>query len=285
MEPTSISEEKPVADIVQETAEIVEQVSEYGFLIVNSLYLIIIGMFAIFIIHKLVSKFLYPYLENRRLIKVIFGTMYVLILVIIVLIALKENGYDVRVIGQLALLSVLIGAVVIFFLVPFFPRLPFKLGHMVEINSVIGTVDAISSFHTTIRKFDGTMVFIPNALVMASRIMNYHDTPSRRIELKLLVNTESNMDEARALFLKLMNEDERVLDEPSPPIVFVMDANATGVEMTAYCWVNNEDWLSARSDLWLNVVNAFIKDDRVSMSRPQQQIYLVKGNDTSSQQN
>jgi len=66
MEPTSISEEKPVADIVQETAEIVEQVSEYGFLIVNSLYLIIIGMFAIFIIHKLVSKFLYPYLENRR---------------------------------------------------------------------------------------------------------------------------------------------------------------------------------------------------------------------------
>ena len=143
---------------------------------------------------------------------------------------------------------------------------------------MLGTIDAISTFHTTLRKFDGTMVFVPNALVLASRIMNYSDTPSRRIEMKLNVNTDSDLDETKSLFIRLMNEDERVLDDPAPPAVFVMDANAAGVEMFAVCWVNNADWLSTRSDLWMKVVDAFIKDERVAMSLPQQEVYVIDGN-------
>ena len=179
-------------------------------------------------------------------------------------------------------MGVLIGAVVVFFLVPFFPRLPFKLGHMVEINGVLGFVDTITTFHTSIRKFDGTMVFVPNALVMASKIMNFSETPSRRIEMKLSVNTDSNIEESKALFLRLMTEDERVLDEPAPPAVFVMDANAAGVEILAICWVKNADWFSTRSDLWLKVVDAFMGDNRVAMSLPQQEVYVIDGHEGSS---
>jgi small-conductance mechanosensitive channel len=75
-----------------------------------------------------------------------------------------------------------------------------------------------------------------------------------------------------------MNDDERVVDEPAPPAVFVMNANAAGVEMFAVCWVNNGDWLTTRSDLWMKVVDAFIKDERVAMSLPQQEVYVVEGN-------
>ena len=280
MDPSTIP--SPAADdtvtIVEETVEIVDQVSAYGHLILGSLYLIIGGMVVIFLLHLFASKFIYPTLGNNRLIKVIFWTLYVLVLVITALLALKGIGFDVSVIGHMALVIVLIGAVIVFFMAPFLPRLPFMIGHLVEINGVLGTIDAISTFHTTLRKFDGTMVFVPNALVLASRIMNYSDTPSRRIEMKLNVNTDSDLDETKSLFIRLMNEDERVLDDPAPPAVFVMDANAAGVEMFAVCWVNNADWLSTRSDLWMKVVDAFIKDERVAMSLPQQEVYLIDGN-------
>lgn len=280
MDPSTIP--APAADdtvtIVEETVEIVDQVSAYGHLILGSLYLIIGGMVVIFLLHLFASKFIYPTLGNNRLIKVIFWTIYVLVLVITALLALKGIGFDVSVIGHMALVIVLIGAVIVFFMAPFLPRLPFMIGHLVEINGVLGTIDAISTFHTTLRKFDGTMVFVPNALVLASRIMNYSDTPSRRIEMKLNVNTDSDLEETKSLFIRLMNEDERVLDDPAPPAVFVMDANAAGVEMFAVCWVNNADWLSTRSDLWMKVVDAFIKDERVAMSLPQQEVYVIDGN-------
>jgi small conductance mechanosensitive channel len=245
----------------------------------GSLYLIIGGMISIYMLHKIASKLIYPYVKNGRLIKVILGTLYVLVLVITALLAMKKIGFDVTVIGQIALVGVLIGAVVIFFLVPFFPRLPFLLGHMIEVNGELGIVDAISTFHTTLRKFDGTMVFIPNALLMASKIKNISDTPTRRVEMHLSVNTDSDLEETKALFIRLMSEDERVLDDPAPPAVFVMNVTAAGVDMFAVCWVKNEDWLSARSDLWMKVVDAFSKDERVAMSLPQQEVYVIDENE------
>jgi len=84
----------PSADLAEQTAEIVEQVGEYGLLIANSLYLIIAGMLVIFLLYKLASKYLYPHMKNRQLIKVVFGTLYVLVLVITSLLALKQTGFD-----------------------------------------------------------------------------------------------------------------------------------------------------------------------------------------------
>jgi small conductance mechanosensitive channel len=269
-------DESNVSEAIQETLEIAEQVSEYGSLISSSLYLILGGMLVIFLLHKLASKVLYPYLKNRRLIKVVFGTLYVLILVIVTLMALRAVGLDVTLIGKIAILIVLTGAVIVFFLVPFFPRLPFKIGHMIESNGVLGFVDNISTFHTTIRKLDGTMAFVPNALVMATKILNYHDLSERRIEINISVNTDCNLRTAKALVLRIMNEDERVLESPALPKAFIVNATASGTDITAFCWVANADWFATRSDLWLNIVDAIAADDQVTMSLPQQEVYLLE---------
>ena len=240
--------------------------------------MLVFGMFIIFVLHKLATRFLYPHIKNKRFIKVVIGTMYVLVLVISVLLALRAIGFEVHALGPLLILGVLIGAIIFFFLLPFFPRLPFKIGHMIEVNDVLGIVDSISSYHITIRKFDGAIVFIPNALVMASKITNYHDTPNRRIEMNFVVKVNSNIEEAKALLLRLMEEDSRVLKEPAEPTVFIVNAHATGIEMQAFCWVKNEDWLSARSQLWQTIINAFNEGESMILSRPQQEIYVLEGN-------
>jgi small conductance mechanosensitive channel len=263
---------------LEQAVDVVEQLSEYGSLLANSLYVLIIGMAIIFVLHKLASIFLYSRIKNARLMRVIFGTLYVLVFVITALLVLRSMGFEVRAVGQLALIGVLLGAVVTFFLVPFLPRLPFLLGHMVEINGALGIVDAISTYHTTIRKFDGTVVFIPNALVMASKIMNFHDTPTRRIELKLSVTPDSDLEYTKNLVVNLLSEDDRVLEEPAPPVVFIMSANAYSVDMKAYCWVLNENWLGGRSDLWLKLMNAFGSDARISLAIPEQKIVVSEQN-------
>lgn len=280
MEPTT-SPDDQAAEFLEQTADVVNEISGYGSLIVNSMYLIICGMVIIYLLYKLASRYLYPHVKNTRLIKVVFGALYVLVLVITALLVLRKIGIDVEWIGQLALVTVLIGAVVTFFLAPFFPRLPFRIGHMVEVNGVLGYVDSISSFHTSIRKFDGTIAFVPNALLMASRILNFSDQPFRRVEMQLSVNTDCDIGESKALFVRIMGADDRVLEQPAPPAVFVTNVTAAGVDLFAVCWVNNKDWFSARSDLWMKVIDAFLADERVAMSLPQQEVYVIDGNETT----
>jgi small conductance mechanosensitive channel len=187
---------------------------------------------------------------------------------------LKKLGFDVRVIGKISILSVLVGAVCIFFLLPFLPRLPFKIGHMVEIGGIQGVVDSISTYHTTIRKFDGTIVFVPNTSVMSSKIMNYHDIPERRIEMHLEISINSDINTVKELLLKIMSDNDLVLEEPAPSI-FITDADVTGIKISAYCWVKNGDWLSTRSDLWVQVQNTFIQNNKIAMAHTQQEIYLM----------
>jgi len=276
METPIPAEEQPVAAAIQEAVGVVDQVSAYGTLITNSLFLIIIGMVAVFLLHKLTSKLLYPHIKKLRLMRVVFGTLYVLILVVTMLMVLNRIGIDTTVISKIALMTVLTGAVIVFFLIPFLPRLPFLIGQMIEVNGVFGTVESISYAHTTIRTFDGAMVFVPNPVILASKITNYHDLPERRIALNLIVNLDADIEKVRTLLLKIMNGDERVMEEPAVPLVRAATASANGLELTALCWVKNEDFLNTQSDLWIRVVTAFNNDERVTMSRPKQDIYIAE---------
>lgn len=257
--------------------DIVSQLTGYGSLVVNSLYFMVVGMLVIFLLYKFANLFLGRFLilksRGKRLKSVIFGTLYVLVFVITALLVLKRLGYDVAAIGQLAILVVLVGAVIAFFLVPFLPKLPFVIGNMVEISGVLGIVNSISTFHTTLRTLDGNNVYIPNALLMASRIVNYHQTPNRRIELKLSVGVDCDLGLSKQFLLEIMCADDRVLSDPAPA-VFVTDANAAGVEMLGLCWVVNDAWFPARSDLWLLVVDKFQNDPAVNLSLDKQEVLL-----------
>lgn len=274
--------EQTVTEVIQESVQLVDQVSDYGHLILSSLYLIVGGMLAIYIVHKLVSRLVYPYFKNRRILKVVLGTLYVLILVVAVLLLLQKLGFDVSVVGQISILMVLMGAVGLFFLVPFLPRLPFKIGHLVELSGELGRVDGITTFHTMLRKLDGTMVFIPNALLMAGKIINYHDTPERRIKLGIEAGFDSDLDFLKVQLMKIMQADKRVLDTPISPVVLITDADASGAKVSAFCWVKNADWLSARSDLWAALLKMIQEHEQISLSRSEQDVYVIGENSTQA---
>ena len=252
------------------------QINNYSQLVTGGLYLIVIGMFAIFVLHKIVTRFLYPLLMNktlRRIVKVAIGSLYVLVLVVTVLLALNQLGYDVSVISKMALLITVLGAVIAFFIVPFLPSFPFKIGNMVTINGTTGIVDSVTTYHTLIRTFDGKMTFIPNTKILGSDLVNYHYTPNRRVDFMVDVSSQSDLEKSKALLLKTITANSMVLTDPAPD-VFITDANGTRVEIFAFCWVENANWFGVRSDLWVELVKAFKDDPSVSLSLPKQEVIL-----------
>ena len=267
------SPELLIEDITDYSFPILEILTDYSTTIISVLYLLFGSILLIYVVHRLARKIVYPHIQNKRIISTILGTLYVLVLVIMSLMMLEKIGLPVRGIARISLIAVLIGGVIAFFLVPFLPRLPLKIGHMVEIGGICGNVISITPFYTTIRQFDGTTVFIPNTMVLASKILNYSDTETRRIEIFLSVNNDSDLEETRSVFVKTMNSDARVAADPAPT-THVVGATAAGVDMVGYCWVKNADWFGTRTDLWLKLVEAFKTDDRISLFLPQHEIFM-----------
>ena len=270
----SLPIEEKIEEIADTTSKVLNSLREYGSLIIESLYIVIGAMLVIFIIHWLAAKLIYPHLKTKRFVRVFFGTLYVLVIVIVSLLILEDIGVPTEGVAELALAGVLIGSVIVFFLVPFVPRLPFFIGHMVDINGTFGVVSAIDVFRITIKQFDGIITTFPTAMVLAAKIKNYSQMPQKRIEINLSVNNNSELETARQVVIQVLTGDERVLEEPSPPFTHVVNATAAGVEIVAYCWVKTEDFLQTRTDLWLKLVQAFNDDDRISMSLPQHELYL-----------
>ena len=239
-----------ISDLGRKAEELAGQVNQYFDLFIGSLFMLIGGILAIYLIHRIASKLLFPHFHKGRLIKVAGVTLYALILLATAMIVLSSIGVDVAGIGQIALVTIFVIAVLSFFLLPFLPKLPFKIGHLLEVSGELGTVVAISPLFTALKTFDGTLVFVPNTAIMTTTIKNYSHESSRRIEINLSVQNDIGLVQIKTALIRLMTEDERVLEEPSIPAVFVVNANADSIDLLAVCWVENKDWFATQSDLW-----------------------------------
>lgn len=257
----------------QNSDEIVENLGQYSYLVGDSLLFIALGMLVVFIMHKLAVRFLFSRVGNKRFLRVTIVTLYLMVLVLTGIMVLKKVGFDVSMGGPLAMLTVLFLAVIAYFLVPFLPKLPFMPGHTIEAQGIFGSVDSISSFNTAIRKFDGTMAFVPNAMLLASRILNYSYTPHRRVEMIVNVALDCDMPAVRERLMALLADHGSVLEDPEPA-VHVSNATSSGAEMTLYAWVENADFLGVRTDLWLELLQMSKSEEGIDLALPRQEVQL-----------
>jgi small conductance mechanosensitive channel len=265
--------EMPENYALPEVTQIAGELNKFGVIIVHSLYYLIVAVIVIFLVHKFAQKILYPRLANKQFAIVIILAMQTLVLVTALLLVLGQLGFDISVTAPVALLGVIAVAVIVFFIAPLLPSLPFRFGDMVEIEGTEGNVDSVTPIFTHIQTFDGRTVFIPNTLIWSKKIVNYHFTPNRRVELKLNVSVDHSLADARAVLTDIMRSDERVLDDPAPA-TRINSAEADGVEMVGLAWVKNDDFLGARSDLYEKVVNATQSDAGISLALEGQRVVL-----------
>ncbi len=273
------TKQSPLDYLMENPEEIINQVAGYGELIGAALVIIIAGALVIYLLHRLASGYLDNLVNNSRLVRVVFGALYALLVVMTMLVACQQAGLDVSGFGQLAIVVILIGAVIAYFLIPFIPKLPFVPGNTILAHGEMGTVIAISTFHTTLRKFDGTVVFLPNAMIMASKILNFTYDPQRRIQLNVSLQKGPGTVQALETIRERMQQVEGVLEEP-PVSVFATGGDARGLELSIYAWVENANFLGAQSALWLELMALTDEDNGVVLSLPQQQIQLANSSAT-----
>lgn len=127
---------------------------------------------------------------------------------------------------------------------------PFKVGDVIEVDTIEGTVVDVAIRTTVVRTFDGVQVLIPNNRVYQSVIRNKTHYPTRRFDVPLGIAYSSNLPLAHKTLLDAVLSIPEVLREPAPTVSFEnFDANAIRAVVRYWVEPDKVDALSVRTNV------------------------------------
>ena len=105
---------------------------------------------------------------------------------------------------------------------------PVRIGDVVTIGNLSGTVSRIRIRATTITDFDRKEIIVPNKVFVTDQLVNWSlsDTVTR-VVIRIGVAYETDMDLARKLMMQAMQENPRVLRDPAPLVLFLQISTST----------------------------------------------------------
>lgn len=115
---------------------------------------------------------------------------------------------------------------------------PFRIGDIVETGSVKGTITGLSLRETHIKTFDGKDVYVPNGMIIKNPLVNYTIDGFLRYDFTVGLDYGSNVEQAEAIVLGVLNGIEGILKETKAPSVAITGMSASTLDMTAYFWID-----------------------------------------------
>ena len=99
---------------------------------------------------------------------------------------------------------------------------PLRIGDVVTIGNVSGTVSRIQIRATTITDFDRKEMIVPNKAFITGQLTNWSLTDTvTRITVKVGVAYGSDLELTRTLLLQIARDNPRVLKDPAPLVFFL----------------------------------------------------------------
>lgn len=136
---------------------------------------------------------------------------------------------------------------------------PFVVGNFVELNGVMGTVNTIGIFYTTIKTPDNKLIYIPNSEVTSAKIINYSHEEIRRVDLNFCVSYKDKTEDVKASLIETAKADARVLSDPAPFAAILSYKDST-IEYVLRTWVKGSDYWDVYFALNESVRDGFEKN-------------------------
>ena len=119
---------------------------------------------------------------------------------------------------------------------------------MIEFDGTVGKVESIGILYTKISTLDNKTVFVPNGKVSDAKIINYTESPTRRIDLCFDISYSADYQRARDIILELIDKNSKILKNPAP-VVRMSAHKESSVSIDVLVWANNNDFYNVRYDV------------------------------------
>ena len=142
-------------------------------------------------------------------------------------------------------------------------RHPFGIGDIIQTNDFYGTVEKLNLRNTIMKTVTGQIVYIPNKKVFENPLENFTSTGIRRVDLSCGISYGDDLEKARDIALKAVDQVENVLSNKG--IEFYYDEfGDSSINFKIRFWVSfvtNPDFWQARSDAIIAITKAFDQND------------------------
>ena len=150
---------------------------------------------------------------------------------------------------------------------------PIQPGDVIDVAGISGSVREIGMRATTIRRFDGADVIVPNGMLVAERVTNWtlRDRIAR-IEIAVGVAYGSDVDRVAALLEQAVQQTPRIAGHP-PPVVLFRELGPSSLDFVVRAWTGFDDQQAVRSALLGRIYQALV-DAGIEIPFPQQDLHL-----------
>ena len=126
---------------------------------------------------------------------------------------------------------------------------PFVVGDYIiqnQQNGCEGTGARIEMCYTTLLSIDNKKIVVPNGTLSNSTIINVTAKETRKLEIKVGISYESNIQKAKEILEKILLEDPDTQGDRSEMVVFVDQLADSAVIMGLRVWVPTDSYWSVK---------------------------------------
>lgn len=158
---------------------------------------------------------------------------------------------------------------------------PFKVGDTVVTASVMGKVNEIDLFTTTLDTFDNRRIIVPNSSIAGGTIENMTHHPHRRVEVCVAVDYTADLQTTReALQRALGNLAHRSIQgEGRGGSVVLAGLGASSVDWKVRLWVPTSEYWPL-NELLIGEVKMQLDEAGLSIPFPQMDVHVKSGADS-----
>ncbi|WP_237157034.1 mechanosensitive ion channel domain-containing protein [Photobacterium rosenbergii] len=151
---------------------------------------------------------------------------------------------------------------------------PIRIGDIVTINDLSGTVSKIKTRATTIIDWDNKEIVVPNKAFITEKLINWSLTdPITRIVIPIGVAYGSDIDKVEKLLYQVANEHPLVLKDP-PPSVFFLAFGASSLDFELRVYITAIDHRLSTIHLINKSIDSLFKENGIEIAFPQMDIHV-----------
>ncbi|MEJ2043796.1 MAG: mechanosensitive ion channel [Reinekea sp.] len=253
------------------------QVNAISLLLALAIFLI--GRWFAGLLSKLTHKILLRAKVDEILVNFLTGIAHAVMVLLIIIAALSQLGVDTTsLVALLGAAGIAVGLALKDSLQNFASGVmlimfrPFKAGDFVDAGGVMGIIEKITVFSTTMRTGDNKEVIIPNGNIYGGVITNFSARTTRRVDMVFGISYNSDLLKAKLILQAMIEADERVLKEPEP-IIAVGELADSSVNILVRPWVNSADYWPFYWDMMERVKLRF-DEEGIVIPYPQMDVHL-----------
>jgi small-conductance mechanosensitive channel len=133
---------------------------------------------------------------------------------------------------------------------------PFSIGDTITIHEITGEILSIDILSVKLKTADNTLVRVPNETLIKTHFINLSHFPIRRLDFKLAIDYEDDMDAVKKLLLHVAKENPLCLADPKAAINF-LDFHNTGISIQFSVWTLQKNYFDLKNSLAEEIKKSF----------------------------